>query len=55
VWDKPFSKGASKECIAAEYMERSSGRTVCNSFLDEGFLCFLLPGTVAGFLMLVQL
>jgi hypothetical protein len=31
------------------------GRSACNSFLDEGFLYFLLPETVAGSLMLVEL
>jgi hypothetical protein len=33
---------------------RFSGRTVCDSFSDEGFL-YPLPESIAGFLMLVDL
>jgi hypothetical protein len=49
---QPYLKGASGECVATEYREVLI-RTVCDNFSGEGFLCFLLPDTVAGFLKLV--
>jgi hypothetical protein len=36
-------------------IERSSGCNVCNSFSEKGFLCFLLPKSIVGFLKLVEL
>jgi hypothetical protein len=50
----PYSKRASGECVAAEHRE-VVGRTVCNSFLDERFLCFLLLESLVGFFKLVEL
>jgi hypothetical protein len=50
----PYPKGASEGCVAAECME-ILGRTIYDSFSDEGFLSFLLPNTVAGFLELAKL
>jgi hypothetical protein len=50
----PYPKGASGECVAAEYRE-VLGRTVCDNFSNEEFLCFLLLDTVMGFLKLVVL
>jgi hypothetical protein len=44
----PYPKGASRECVIAEYRE-VLGRTVCESFSDEGFLCFLLPESITDF------
>jgi hypothetical protein len=52
--ENPYSKEASREYIVAS-IGRFSGRFVCDSFSDEGFLYFLLPETIAGFLMLVEL
>jgi hypothetical protein len=31
------------------------GQTICDSFSGDGFLCFLLPESIEGFLMLVEL
>jgi hypothetical protein len=50
----PYSKGARGECVATEYRE-VLGSDCLQSFSDEGFLCFLLPESVAGFLELVEL
>jgi hypothetical protein len=50
----PYSRGASGEHVAAEYRE-VLGLNYLQSFLDEGFICFLLPESVAGFLELVEL
>jgi hypothetical protein len=33
---------------------RFLGRTIYDSFADEGFICSLLPKTIAGFLKLVD-
>jgi hypothetical protein len=40
--------------VAAEYRE-VLGSNCLYSFSDEGFLCFLLPESIAGFLKLVEL
>jgi hypothetical protein len=49
-----YSKGASRECVVAEYRE-VLGSNCLESFSNEGFLCFLLPKSVAGFLELTEL
>jgi hypothetical protein len=49
----PYPKGASGEASLLEYRE-VLGSNCCNSS-DEGFLCFFLPESVAGFLELVEL
>jgi hypothetical protein len=48
----PYLKGASGECVAAEY--RKVLGTVYKAFRMT-FLCFLLPESVAGFFKLVEL
>jgi hypothetical protein len=50
----PYRVGASGE-VSLQSIGMSSGRTVCKAFSDEGFLCFLLSKSVAGFLELVKL
>ena len=50
----PYPKGASGEASLLEYRE-VLGSNCLQSFSDEGFLCFLLPESVAGFLELVKL
>jgi hypothetical protein len=50
----PYPKGASGECITTECRE-VLGSNCLYSFLDKGFVCSLLPNTVAGFLELVEL
>jgi hypothetical protein len=41
-------------CITAEYRE-VLGSNCCDGISDKGFLCFLLPESIAGFLELVEL
>jgi hypothetical protein len=50
----PYPKGQARSG-SLQSIGRSSGRTVCYSLSDEGFLCFLLPESVTGFLKLVEL
>jgi hypothetical protein len=50
----PYSKGASGEA-SLQSTGRFLGRSCCDGFLNEGFLCSLLPKTVADFLKLVKL
>jgi hypothetical protein len=50
----PYPKGASRKCVTIEYRE-VLGSNCLWSFSHEGFLCFLLPESVAGFLKLVEL
>jgi hypothetical protein len=40
--------------VAVEYRE-VLGSNCCDGFSDEGFLCFLLPESIVGFLELVEL
>jgi hypothetical protein len=46
-----YPKGASREASLQEVL----GSHYLYSFQNEGFLCFLLPESVAGFLELVEL
>jgi hypothetical protein len=49
-----YVKGESGE-VSLQSIERFSGQTVCDSFSDERFLCYILPEIVIGFLKLVEL
>jgi hypothetical protein len=50
----PYLKGASGE-VSLQSIRRFLGSDCLFSFLDGGFLCFLLPESVVGFLELVEL
>jgi hypothetical protein len=50
----PYLKRASGEVLPVEYRE-VLGLNCLFSFPNEGFLCFLLPESVVGFLKLVHL
>ena len=50
----PYPEGASGEASLLEYRE-VLGSNCCDGFSDEGFLCFLLPEFVVGFIELVEL
>jgi hypothetical protein len=50
----PYPKEISGEHVDVENRE-VLGSNCLQSFSNEGFLCFLLPDTIAGFLELVEL
>jgi hypothetical protein len=50
----PYPKGVSGEASLREYRE-VLGSNCCDDSSDEGFLCFLRPGTIVGILELVEL
>jgi hypothetical protein len=41
--------------VSLQRIRRFSGRTVCDSLSNKGFLCSLLPETIVCFLKLVEL
>jgi hypothetical protein len=49
-----YVKGESGEA-SLQSIERFSDQTICDSFSDEKFLCYILPETVIDFLKLVEL